>query len=238
MPKRYWWVIITYLIMQFSGILFAPLLYFLLPISNVVEASIYWSIISFVLALVVVLLLLRPDMKTGNSRNAASISEMIGWSILGVIMAFLAQSLAGIIEVELLGIDPGSENTQQIMNIARALPIFMIIPAIIAPVLEEIIFRKIIFGQFYAKTNFFIAALLSALIFGIIHLDPTHLLVYASMGFVFAFLYVKTKRILVPIIVHAAMNTIVVIVQFGVDPEDLERMQRELEQMQMIFLGG
>ncbi|MBY7142410.1 CPBP family intramembrane metalloprotease [Virgibacillus sp. NKC19-3] len=237
MPKRYWWIIVTYLIMQFSGLIFAPILYILLPISYV-QASIYWSIISFVLALVIVLVLLRPDMKAGNARNAASTVAIIGWCILGVFMAFFAQSIAAAIETYLLGIDPGSENTQQIMDIARALPIFMIIPAIIAPVLEEIIFRKIIFGQFYAKTNFFIAALLSALIFGIIHLDPTHLLVYASMGFVFAFLYVQTKRILVPIIVHAAMNTIVVIVQFGVDPEDLERMQQELEQMQMIFLGG
>ncbi|UJL47121.1 CPBP family intramembrane metalloprotease [Virgibacillus sp. NKC19-16] len=237
MPKRYWWVILTYLIMQFSGVIFAPILYLVLPISEF-DAVIYWSIISFALALVVVLFLLRPDMKTGNSREAAPIGAMIGWSIIGVFMAFLAQGLAATIEIELLGIDPGSENTQQIMDISRAAPLFMIIPAIIAPVLEEIIFRKIIFGQFYARTNFFIAALLSALIFGFIHLDPTHLLIYASMGFVFAFLYVKTKRILVPIIVHAAMNTIVVAAQFGLTPEDIERMQRELEQMQMIFLGG
>ncbi|GAB3047077.1 lysostaphin resistance A-like protein [Virgibacillus ainsalahensis] len=236
MPKRYWWVILTYIIMQFSGIIGAPILYALFPISDF-DAVIYWSIFSFAGALVVTLLLLKPDMKMGSQRDASSIGEIIVWSVLGVFMAFAAQTIAGVIEMELLGIDPGSENTQEIMDISRAAPIFMIIPAIIAPVLEEIIFRKIIFGSFYKRVNFFFAALLSALIFGFIHLDPTHILIYASMGFVFAFLYVKTKRIIVPIIVHAAMNTIVVIAQFGLSPEDIEDMQRQLEQM-MIFIGG
>ena len=62
------------------------------------------------------------------------------------------------------------------------------------------------------------------------------------MGFVFAFLYVKTKRILVPIIVHAAMNTLVVVGQLSMDPEEmqrqLEQMQRQVEQLQMILIGG
>jgi membrane protease YdiL (CAAX protease family) len=61
-----------------------------------------------------------------------------------------------------------------------------------------------------------------------------HILVYASIGYVFAFLYVKTKRIIVPIIVHMAMNTIVVIGQLSLDPEEIEQMQ---QQLQMIFAG-
>jgi len=55
------------------------------------------------------------------------------------------------------------------------------------------------------------------------------------MGVVFAFLYVKTKRIIVPILVHMLMNTIVVMAQLLIDPELLEQMQ---EQAQFIFFGG
>lgn len=66
-------------------------------------------------------------------------------------MALLSQGLAATIEMELFGIDPGSENTQGIMNMARAVPIFIVLPAILAPILEEIIFRKIIFGSLYKK---------------------------------------------------------------------------------------
>ncbi|MBP2259043.1 CPBP family intramembrane glutamic endopeptidase [Virgibacillus alimentarius] len=237
MTKRYWWVIITYIIMQFSGVLFAPILYTALPISKF-QAVISWSIISFIIGLIVVLVLMKPDMKMERNINAASPGQMILWSFVGLFMAYVAQGLAITIETNLFGIKPGSANTEAIVNIARSAPLFIIIPALIAPILEEIIFRKIIFGVLYTRTNFFIAAVLSALVFGIIHGEPMHILIYASMGFVFAFLYVKTKRIIVPIIVHMALNTISVIVQLSFDPEDLERIQNQLEQAQMIFIGG
>lgn len=207
-----------------------------------VIAVIYWSILSFILGLLIILWIMKPDMQMRHARDAAPMSSMVLWSILGVFMAFIAQGVAVAIEVYVFGITPGSENTQGIMNIARAAPLFIIIPALIAPILEEIIFRKIIFSSLYKRMNFFFAGLISAVIFGFIHEGMEHILIYASMGFVFAFLYVKTKRILVPIIVHAAMNTLVVIGQFSMDPEELQRqleeMQRQVEQLQMILIGG
>ncbi|WP_249871600.1 CPBP family intramembrane glutamic endopeptidase [Oceanobacillus saliphilus] len=234
MAKRYWYVILTYIIVQFSGLLGAPLLINLFPISPF-DAVVYWTIFSFIAGLIVILIIMKPDMQMGSTRDASSLGSVILWSILGIFMALFAQGIAVTIEMELFGIDPGSENTQQIMDITRAAPLFMIIPAIIAPILEELIFRKIIFGSLYKRMNFFFAGLLSALIFGFIHGEPQHILIYASMGFVFAFLYVKTKRILVPIIVHAGMNTLVVLAQYSLSPEEI---QRQLDQLQMIFMGG
>ncbi|CDQ41462.1 MULTISPECIES: CPBP family intramembrane glutamic endopeptidase [Virgibacillus] len=229
MPKRYWWVIITYIIMQFLGVIFAPLLYSAFPI-NEAEATVYSMVLSFILGVLVVLWLMRPDMKQGvNEREASPTSEIILWSILGVFMAFFAQAIAGMIQTEFLGIQQNSENTEMIMDITRATPLFMIVPMFAAPILEEIIFRKIIFGRLYTRTNFLIAALLSAFIFAIIHGEPQHILVYGSMGLVFAYLYVKTKRILVPIFVHMAMNSIVVIAQYNIDPAELERQLKELQ---------
>ena len=180
-------------------------------------------------------MIMKPDMQMESVRDAASAGTVILWSVLGVFMALFSQGIAAMIEMELFGISPGSENTQQIMDISRAAPLFILIPAIIAPILEEIIFRKIIFGSLYKRMNFFFAGLLSALIFGFIHGEPQHILIYASMGFVFAFLYVKTKRILVPILVHAGMNTMVVLAQYSMTPEEI---QKQLDQLQMIFIGG
>lgn len=233
MPKRYWYVILTYLIMQFSGIPVALFVRSFFP-ESFTQLLIYWSIFSFIAGLVVVLILMKPDMQMRAHPEAAPVSGIIGWSILGVFMALLAQTASAAIETYVLGIDPGSENTQEIMNIARSNALFILIPAIVAPILEEIIFRKIIFGGLYKRMNFFLAALLSGLIFALVHMDPTHLLMYATMGFVFAFLYVKTKRILVPILVHAGMNTMVVLVQLSYSPEEIQEM---LDQMQMIFLN-
>lgn len=236
MTKRYWWVLITYIITLLSVIVLAPIIYRFTPL-DIYEASIYGNILGFILGLIAVLLILKPEMKLTQVRDASTITETIMWSILGVFMALISQTIAGMIEIYVLNIKTTSENTQQLMDITRSVPIFIILTALVAPILEEIVFRKIIFGTLYKRTNFFIAGLISALIFGFIHGEPKHILVYASMGFVFAFLYVKTKRIIVPIIAHMAMNSIVVITQFSLTPEDIERMQRELEQMQ-IFIGG
>lgn len=237
MKKRYWYVILSYIIMQFSGILFAPLLFFLFPISEY-EAIVYWSIFSFIVGLVVVLLLMRPDMKIKSNRNATNAGYMIFWSIAGFFMALFGQALAVYVETEIFGIEMGSANTQMIVDISRATPLFIIIPILAAPILEEIIFRKIIFGTLYSRIGFFLAALASALIFAVIHGEPQHILIYGSVGFIFAFIYVKTKHILVPIIVHMAINTFSVVGQLLLSPEEIEKMQRDFEQLQTILGVG
>ena len=115
LPKRYWYVILTYLIMQFSGIPVALFVGSFFP-ESFTQLLIYWSIFSFIAGLVVVLFLMKPDMQKPAHPEAAPISGIIGWSILGVFMALLAQTAAAAIETYVLGIDPGSENTQEIMN--------------------------------------------------------------------------------------------------------------------------
>ena len=57
------------------------------------------------------------------------------------------------------------------------------------------------------------------------------------MGIVFAYLYVKTKSIISPIIAHMAMNTVVVIGQYSLSEEDFKRMQDQFDQLQTIFGG-
>lgn len=234
MTKRYWYVILTYFIMQFSGVIFSPLLYATLPISKF-HSIIYWTIFSFAAGLVAILFIMRPYMKAPSTRGSANAGSVVLWVIAGVFLAYIGQFIASLIEINLLGITQNSANTQMIIEVTRAAPIFMIIPALIAPIVEEIIFRKIIFGTLYKKVNFFLAAIISALVFGIIHGEPEHILIYSSMGFVFAYLYVKTKRIIVPIIVHMTLNTISVVIQLSLSPEEI---QKQLEQVQTILIGG
>ncbi|MBS3681255.1 CPBP family intramembrane metalloprotease [Ornithinibacillus massiliensis] len=237
MPKRYWWVILTYIAMQLSGGIFRPVLLRLFP-AHQLEALIFYSIFSFTIGLIIVLILMKPDMQMSQTRSKWFTSDVIGWTVLGVFLAYFAQGIATMIEMNIFGIRTGSENTQAIMQITRTVPLFAIVPAIIAPILEEVIFRKIIFASLYKRTNFFIAALISALIFGIIHGEPEHILIYASMGFVFAFLYVKTKKIIVPIIVHMTLNSISVIYQYSLTPEQIEQIEQQWNQIQMILIGG
>lgn len=236
MPKRYWYVILTYLLMQLSGVPAAPVIMSLDV--NIELAMVYWSVFSFLAGLVIILYLLREDIKEGSAPGASGFGGIVLWSVLGLFLAYFSQILSSLIEIFVLNVSPASENTTMIMEVARSAPVFILIITVFAPIMEEIIFRKIIFGSIYKRTNFFLAALASGLLFAVVHNDFSHLLTYTAMGFVFAFLYVQTKRIIVPIIAHALMNTFTVIAQFSIDPEELERQMQQLEQLQTILIGG
>ncbi|MCM3761092.1 CPBP family intramembrane metalloprotease [Alkalihalobacillus oceani] len=238
MNKRYWWILITYVIMQLSAI---PGV-FILKEFGVANERIpgIWSLFSFGIGLVIILLLLIPDMRERHLiRGRSSRGEAVRWTIIGVFMVFAAQYAAALIEVYLFGIEPGSENTQQIIEFAQALPAFIIVVSVIGPILEEVVFRLIIFGTLYKRFNFWIAGFISSLIFAAIHFDFTHLLVYTAMGFVFAYLYVRTKRILVPIVAHIALNLFVSVVNVLL-ADDIERWLQQLEEIeqQMSMITG
>nr|WP_316045901.1 CPBP family intramembrane glutamic endopeptidase [Planococcus glaciei] len=98
------------------------------------------------------------------------------------------------------------------------------------PVLEELVFRRVVFGSLNQTTNFFLATAVSALVFAAVHLEFSHLLIYFSTGLVLAFLYQKTKRIITPIIAHVMLNGFVMIAQLNM--EKLENFLKQLEQMQ------
>lgn len=234
MPKRYWYIILTYIVTQISALIGVPILS-MTGLSNS-DAIATWTIVSFTIATIIILRMLKPDMKSAQQReNRSSAGSVIMWSIIGVFLALFAQGIAAMIESKILGIPAGSENTMNLMEIARESPLFILLPVLFAPITEEIIFRKVIFGSIYKRTNFLVAVLVSALVFGAFHFDFKHMLVYFSMGVVFAFLYVKTKRIITPIIAHMAMNSFVVATQYFLDEEDIRRMQ---EQLETIFIGG
>lgn len=242
MKREYWYILIAYLAMQLSSFIGVPLITFIgvllgFEIEEIaIQAAGIWIVFSFTVTLILVLFWLRKEIKKPNlDRNAASVESSILWAFGGIFLALFAQSIAANIE-NWLGIEMGSENTQQILGLIEAFPIVVLVTSIFGPILEEIVFRKIIFGALYQRMNFFLAALISSIIFALAHSEPEHVLLYSAMGFTFAYLYTKTKRILVPIFAHVAMNTFVFLVQ-SVFREDIERMLQELETMQG-FIGG
>ncbi|WP_461202829.1 lysostaphin resistance A-like protein [Anoxybacillus sp. TBDG-1] len=242
MEKRYWYVIITYIAMQLSSLIGVPLLAhsgFINASNKEIAFSIasgYWAVISFSIALLLVLYFMKEDMKYSYDRHRASIGASIFWTIGGFFLALFAQGIAANIEMHVFGVEMGSENTRRIVEMVKLTPALILVTSVVGPILEEVIFRKIIFGTLYEKYNFLLSALVSSLLFAVVHLEFEHLLLYATMGFVFAFLYVKTKRILVPIVAHVLMNTFVVAIQ-TLFAEEIEKMMREAEQMQFVIWG-
>ena len=214
MYKRYWGVFITYICFIFSALyVFAPILIngFGIPKE---DAFLYVKLIGSILTTIIILFLLKPDIKRGVSKDALPFKKSIKWVILGFFMVLVAQIIAGLIETYIFSIGAVSERTQSKTDILDSLSLIMLLinlvtTIIFAPLFEEIMCRKIIFGTLYTKTNFFIASLVSSIAFAVPHMDFKHLLSYIATGFVLSFIYVKTKRIIVPIIAHSSINAFV-----------------------------
>lgn len=122
MRKQYWFIILTYIIMQFSALIAIPLLFKFgyaggQPTNeNMLHAQGLWSVISFIACLVVVLLILRTVPKeTLRNGQKDSIGLSILWAIAGFFIALFSQGIAGSIEYYVFGIGRESENTQAIL---------------------------------------------------------------------------------------------------------------------------
>lgn len=223
--KIYLYLVLTYVAMQIGSVFLAEALiqYFNGDASLTLKEAKYhgfaWSLfISNSLAVIFFYLLIfrKKNFFQVFKGKAASLSYTILWGFIGFFLALLGQMVAGMIEVS-LGIEAGSENTALLSNIAKVSPIIIISMVLFAPILEEFIFRRVLFGGLYQKTNFVIAALVSALIFAAVHGELQHILIYTAPALVFSYIYYKTKRLLAPIIAHLLMNGFVVIIQLNLD---------------------
>ncbi|WP_245890196.1 CPBP family intramembrane glutamic endopeptidase [Rummeliibacillus pycnus] len=221
------YILLIYIAMQLSSFLFLrPLVHFIqgrhpeMSKSELILTSQGWYIfISMGFALLISLILTSRDQTFWKiyKGSKASIPSSILWGITGFFMVFVGQSIGAMIEGS-LGITQKSENTATLVSIADVAPITIIALVFIGPILEEFIFRRVIFGSLVQTTNFFIAAIVSSIVFALIHLDFKHIIIYAISGFIFAFLYHKTKRIMTSIIAHMMLNGFVTVFQLYQEP--------------------
>lgn len=81
---------------------------------------------------------------------------------------------------------------------------------IIAPIFEEIIMRGIILEGFLNKYKPATAIILSALLFGFIHLNIPQFINTTIIGIILALIYYKTRSLILCICAHALNNTIAI----------------------------
>lgn len=229
------YVLLIYIIMQLSSIaLLKPFFELMKKITDfnnqkTLELTNGWYIaLSMGLALIFTLILTIRDKHFWHvyKEKRTGLPVIFMWGVIGFFMVLFGQSLGVMIETR-LGINPGSENTAAVANIAMGAPIAILAIVVFGPILEEIIFRRIIFGSLVQTTNFWVAAFVSAIFFGLIHADFTHIILYTISGLCFAFLYQQTKSILAPILAHMLLNGFVTIVQLYQEP-----LMKYMEQIQ------
>lgn len=102
------------------------------------------------------------------------------------------------------------EMFSQLMNqLSGDIPMMVIMAVFFAPLLEEIIFRGIIMkGLLNKGWQPWKAILLSSVVFGVVHGNPWQFVGAVMLGCVLGLVYLKTKSLLLPILLHAFNNLI------------------------------
>ncbi len=74
---------------------------------------------------------------------------------------------------------------------------------VVAPTLEELLFRGLLLHRWALKWNLIRAIVVGSILFGILHINPIGLTVF---GVMMVLLYLKTCKLVVPILAHAINN--------------------------------
>jgi membrane protease YdiL (CAAX protease family) len=210
--------LLTFVIFYFSAYFqLIPVILFNINLENISGAmNVLLSAFSSCCVLFILFFMYRKDLKNewkifiknfGDNIDAGVICWAIGLFIM------MASNI--IINMINKGI-PGNEETVQSM--ISALPWLMLINAgILAPLNEEIIFRKAFKNVFKNKWLFVLA---SGFIFGLMHVlgnvnswvDILYIIPYGALGGAFAYSYYKTDTVFTPITFHMLHNTVLVLV--------------------------
>ncbi|MBC2255901.1 CPBP family intramembrane metalloprotease [Listeria ivanovii] len=224
MAKRYMAIVFVYLLLLFSASVGIPIVYHIFMSTTSISSAdanaysmIIWSIFSNILSLIIIFALLykKPEGNKIILGEKTSPFQSVIWVIGGVIALYIAQIICSIIISLISGNIDESVNTERLINLTKAAPVFLLFISILGPVLEELVFRKVIFGGLSNVMNIHVAAVISSLFFGLLHGDISFLLTYFVIGLILCFLYTKTKRISVSMGAHILMNTIVLLVSLG-----------------------
>ena len=89
----------------------------------------------------------------------------------------------------------------------------VLLSCIIPAIMEEILFRGIIFNGL-KKLGFWFGAIISAVMFMLVHLSLGSLVYPIIMGIVFCLVYQKTQNIIYPIIIHFCNNFFVKLIEY------------------------
>lgn len=82
----------------------------------------------------------------------------------------------------------------------------LISTGLIGPIIEELMFRGIIYNELKSKYSNMKSILITTIFFAVIHMNIIQILYAFALGFILIFVYEKYKNIKAPIILHMASN--------------------------------
>ena len=172
-------------------------------------------------------LLLRLRTTGAPPKRSLSAAHVLTVVPIGV-MLMIAGNLIGLAINFMIGLMRGEMATNSVSNLIGSSAFWptVLFAAILAPILEELIFRKFLIDAIYPYGEL-TAVLVSGLTFGAFHGNLYQFFYATALGLVFAYMYCKTGKLRYSILFHMGVNlssTLVsqlVLPHLNTDPESL-----------------
>ena len=172
------------------------------------ENALVITAICAVVASVVLSLFFHIDIKNGRIERRGQIKAM---DFIMAIVGGAGVSIALNIVIALTNMAGKDTAFVEVSDLITSNPLIVTIicAGILIPIVEEILFRGLIFNRIKHQYNFLAGLLISSLLFGIYHGNIVQGIYATLLGIFLGFAYHKTKSILIPIFIHMGGNTFV-----------------------------
>ena len=151
--------------------------------------------------------------------------------LLSIMLVFAAMFAFNVLAQELGLPDELSEVIKQVSNNVLG----CITIAVLAPILEEVLFRGAIQGYLMRKYNPTVGIVVAALVFGLIHMNPIQIFYAFCLGLVFGWMYYRTCS-LMPVVIGHVLNNSLAVITMIMGSEEEEAVMSSAEKIAII--GG
>lgn len=140
----------------------------------------------------------KPERKNSTGTVVLGVLFVLG---CGAVISILQNLVFSFLPIN----DVSWEQTEEALS-SMSLGVQIISTVILAPIVEELMFRGMILNRLMSKFPKWAAVLVSAIAFGALHMNWTQGIFAGLVGIVFAMVYVKTRSLWLCIFAHAANN--------------------------------
>jgi membrane protease YdiL (CAAX protease family) len=162
---------------------------------------------------------LRGHYTMPNGKNMFALGFRPIWLLIGLGLGLLIQGVVlglGWLLQGAFGEETVAGNGQQILDTLGSMPpvLLFFMLAVIAPIVEEIAYRGLIFTAFARKFGLMAGGIISSVLFGFAHVQSFNLngifllLITMSLGGILAYARHKSGGLTLPIMIHIAFNSV------------------------------
>lgn len=184
-----------------------------LSVSQMLAGAFMQVQIGFFLVLYLVLTKRLPVTFLGLKHQGAW--RVLGHAVIGLIATLLVMNVVDYAWHHWVLQTAAPEQSDQaivhtfLQSNATSTQLVLIVSAcVVAPIVEELMYRGLMFGLGRAIIGTRVAAILAAMLFALAHADAVAALPLFLLGLGFTIMYLRTGSLLVPVVMHALFNAL------------------------------